>query len=102
MLSLIIRNMNVKRNATNFDYKDMHMKLCSFKEKFSYLETLNDVDKIGFTNEGDLYVNKKGVFQSTSRWWYGQNKKISINTLVEQLQEYFILINIKAPKIDNK
>jgi hypothetical protein len=72
-----------------------------FRSKLDNLEFVEENDKIGFDKEGILYIDKKRITQSLTRWLYGQTRENSIIKLQELLNEYNILLRFVRIKLSD-
>ena len=66
---------NVHFNNIRFNYVEMKTTYTKFEEKFSKFDNINPGDKVGFDASNNLYINKKGTFQSFVRWFQSQNRE---------------------------
>jgi len=90
---------NIKFNNIKFNYVEMKTTFTGFESKFKEFMDITSGDKIAFDTRKNLYLNKKGSFQSIVRWYQSQNREESYTKMKELMTDYIAFVQMVATAI---
>ena len=80
---------------------DLTDKLTMYQAQIGNIQYLKISDKIGFDEEGNLYINKGWSGQGIMRWYYNQNREKSLEKTLDVFELYHAFVRTFLEQMSN-